>query len=344
MGVDACDCPFEVGQKADLQRGIVNYRLEGPSGAPLVVCLHGLNASLASFTGLSAALQEKGLRMLTFDFYGFGLSAIPRGRFETSLYVEQLEALLTFLEEPSVHIVGFCLGGLVAAEFALQHPSRVQKLLLIAPAGMGPRSEAPCGTFLFGCLRRRIRGSLLLAVARCLTWSCARPTRYYLRGKQLGMCTPDVRKPNSAEALAAAQKIADRFVWSWPQSATSFLRGLRDMPLWREDFEDSIRKLAASQVPVLFLWGTEDNVMPYDEAQDLVEELFGPRGSSCILISGAGHGILSEKQDVPQVAHCACSWFVDSQDPNWRDYIAGFTLHTAGAEPSAPELVGALAV
>ena len=45
------------------------------------------------------------------------------------------DALLDALELERVHLVGYSLGGWIAAELAIFYPQRLQSLTLITPAG-----------------------------------------------------------------------------------------------------------------------------------------------------------------------------------------------------------------
>jgi len=336
--------PFLEGRRAQLSKGEVNYRLDGPPGAPVVVCIHGLNASLASFETLGAALKERGLQVLTYDMYGFGLSAAPRGRLNPALFVLQLQELLEFVQPTPegesaarVHIVGYCLGGIVATEFALRHPNRVGRVLLIAPCGLSPRSEAPCQPLLFNCLRRPCRGALLMGTATCLAWCCQVPGRWYLRGKVWDSCVPDVREPEAEHFQEYGRLNTQRVAWALSRSVSSCLRGLRDMPIWREDFSSTYEQLADSQIPVLFMWGGDDQVVPWAEVEEELSRVFGPKGSvSCIHIDGGGHGIILDPADVIKVATCAAAWFNDSNDPNWHQCLLTHALKAPGQEERTP--------
>mmetsp|Transcript_11571 Transcript_11571/g.25446 ORF Transcript_11571/g.25446 Transcript_11571/m.25446 type:complete len:378 (-) Transcript_11571:269-1402(-) len=338
-------CPYDKGQTARLSQGKVNYRLEGPAGAPIVVCLHGLNANLSSFMYLGPLLVEEGFRVLTFDFYGFGLSSSPLGKRDASFYAKQLLDLLDFIWQqendpptamPPVHIVGYCLGGLVATEFALQYPQRIARLLLVAPCGFVSRKQAPCQPLLFGCLRQPCRGAFFLGLVSCLAWCCQCPVRFYLRGKELDAMSPDVRDPDSEFCKAAARRNTNRYAWSFPRSLISCLRGLRDMPIWREDFHETYARLAETKVPVLFLWGDDDGVVALDEAREALTSLFAPKQRSCIVLEGAGHGLIGDSEDVPEVASCAASWFRDAQSPSWLKRLRGSRIGAEANEENNP--------
>lgn len=58
--------------------------------------------------------------------------------------VEQLHTYLDqFVQTPPYHIVSSSLGGKVAIEFAMKHPSLVSRLVLICPSGMGDEERLP---------------------------------------------------------------------------------------------------------------------------------------------------------------------------------------------------------
>lgn len=161
------------------------------------------------------------------------------------------------------------------------------------------------------------------------------------------MFTPDARDPDSAVMKAHSRKATERMAWALPKSLVSWFRGLRDMPIWREDFADRFELLADSKVPVLFIWGDDDGVVPHSEAKDLMQEIFGPAGASCILVQGGGHALILDAQDIPQVSNCAAAWFLGSQDPNWLHCLNAFSLKASRGDvavPPAAEVVGASAV
>lgn len=106
----------------------LHYRSLG-HGEP-VLLIHGLGGS-----GVDWALQipalERRFRVIVPDLPGCGSSSPPRGPHSIAGFASALWSLLDRLDIPRVNIVGFSLGGAVALEMALQHPTHVPRLALI---------------------------------------------------------------------------------------------------------------------------------------------------------------------------------------------------------------------
>ncbi len=83
-------------------------------------------------------LQEFSLenRVIALDLRGHGLSDQPASGYEMSRTLEDLEIALTLLKvKNKIVLVGHSFGGAVATEYALKHPDRVERLVIIATAG-----------------------------------------------------------------------------------------------------------------------------------------------------------------------------------------------------------------
>jgi pimeloyl-ACP methyl ester carboxylesterase len=82
--------------------------------------------------------------LLVYD--GAALHQRIRARLPVSVayLVEQLHAYLEARVPPGpCHLVASSLGGKVAVEYAVQHPDRVGRLVLLSPAGMGDQERLP---------------------------------------------------------------------------------------------------------------------------------------------------------------------------------------------------------
>jgi pimeloyl-ACP methyl ester carboxylesterase len=110
----------------------VAYRRKG-AGEPTLF-LHG-----AGFTRmwlpLYEALSER-VDLIAPEHPGYGETEMPEwlDRFED--LVIHYDELLDALELDQVHLIGYSLGGWIAAEFASFYPKRLSSLTLVTPAGL----------------------------------------------------------------------------------------------------------------------------------------------------------------------------------------------------------------
>lgn len=101
-------------------------------GTPLVM-LHGMAGCRRDWDRLVAALPAD-LATLRYDLRGFGESASEDLAYS---HADDLLALLDALEIDRAALLGLSMGGGVALNFALSHPERVSRLVLISPAMIG---------------------------------------------------------------------------------------------------------------------------------------------------------------------------------------------------------------
>ena len=75
-------------------------------------------------------------RVIAIDIRGHGLSDKPGGGYEMSTIVADIASALDVLRvDTPIVLAGHSFGGAVATDFALAHPERVERLILIATAG-----------------------------------------------------------------------------------------------------------------------------------------------------------------------------------------------------------------
>lgn len=118
------------------------YELAGPEGAPVLVLIHGLGLTRATWEGHLPALAPR-YRVLSYDLYGHGQSAPPPEIPSLRLFSEQLRALLDTLRIDRCAVVGFSLGGMINRRFAIDHAGRVAALgIFNSPHERGPQAQA----------------------------------------------------------------------------------------------------------------------------------------------------------------------------------------------------------
>jgi pimeloyl-ACP methyl ester carboxylesterase len=120
----------------ELQGQLVHLRDVGPRDDPVpIVLVHGTSASLHTWEAWALALQAK-RRVISFDLPGFGLTGpSPQADYRPDTQTRFVLDLLDALKVQRFAMVGNSMGGEIAWRAALMAPARVDRLVLIAPAG-----------------------------------------------------------------------------------------------------------------------------------------------------------------------------------------------------------------
>jgi pimeloyl-ACP methyl ester carboxylesterase len=115
-------------------RGFVNlayWEWDGPPGAPVVLCVHGLTRNGRDFDFLAEALAPR-FRVVCPDLPGRGRSdwLDDASAYSFPYYLAVLGALYARLDAPFIHWVGTSLGGIIGMLFAALPKSPVRRLVL----------------------------------------------------------------------------------------------------------------------------------------------------------------------------------------------------------------------
>jgi 4,5:9,10-diseco-3-hydroxy-5,9,17-trioxoandrosta-1(10),2-diene-4-oate hydrolase len=216
---------------------------------PALVMLHGggPGASAWSNFGRNLPVFAEQYRTLLVDQPGFGHSDKPEitGQFFT-FSADALVGLLDTLGIERVHLVGNSLGGGTAVRFALRHPDRAGRLVLMAPGGLGVNVFAPDPTegikALYGFTAPPGPSKEKLAkFLRTLVFDQSLVTDELIDERYQVAADP--------ESLRAMASMGKSFT-----SPETFEEGM----LWREAYKLRQR--------VLLVWGREDRVNPMDGA------------------------------------------------------------------------------
>ncbi len=120
-----------------LRNGVTHYRRFGLETGPLVVCVHGLTTPSFIFEAIAEAYVKNGYRVLVYDHYGRGYSDRPAVLQNRAFFVHHLEELLDALgEDGNFDLIGYSMGGWIATAYGADHPERLNRLILLAPAGI----------------------------------------------------------------------------------------------------------------------------------------------------------------------------------------------------------------
>jgi pimeloyl-ACP methyl ester carboxylesterase len=107
----------------------------GDPSLPGLLLLHGTGGHWETFAPNLGALSEH-FHCVAVDMVGNGFSDKPDYDYEIEVYVRQMLAVLDHFGMAHANLVGMSLGAWVAARLALDAPERVDRVVLMSPAGL----------------------------------------------------------------------------------------------------------------------------------------------------------------------------------------------------------------
>lgn len=125
------------GRTAEIAGINTNY-LEDGTGAP-VVLVHGSGPGVSAYANWAKTIPvlAQHFRVIAPDVAGFGIS-IPSddAAYSLDFWVSHLIALLDHLKIERASFLGNSFGGGLSLALAVRHPDRVERLMLMGPAGL----------------------------------------------------------------------------------------------------------------------------------------------------------------------------------------------------------------
>jgi pimeloyl-ACP methyl ester carboxylesterase len=107
---------------------------------PPLIFLHGTAGSWENFA-LNIAAHAEHFHCFAFDMIGSGLTDKPDYDYETQHYVEHLVDFMDAVKIERASMIGVSLGARVASRFAIDHPQRINKLILLSATGYFPARQ-----------------------------------------------------------------------------------------------------------------------------------------------------------------------------------------------------------
>ena len=106
-----------------------------------VLLLHGFDSCFLEYRRLTPFLKNNN-KLIIPDLYGFGFC--PRSndnKYGFKYLMKHLNSILSYLSENEpIGIIGASMGGALALELARQNPKKINKLLLLSPAGLAGKN------------------------------------------------------------------------------------------------------------------------------------------------------------------------------------------------------------
>lgn len=225
------------------------------SGDP-VVYFHG-----AGFTGRWLRFHEAlsdGADLIAPEHIGFGATPFQewlQGFDDLVLHYDDLRRALG-LER--FDLVGYSMGGWLAAAYAIAYPEQVRTLTLITPAGVKPPGRPPMLIDLFGAEPEALFGAIFNDPAN------------------IGEIAVDLTDLDNIAAFYDEFTTVARLIWN---------------PRWDRSM---IRRLRRVSSPTLIVGAENDRVIPDEACEVYAEHIAGARVER---VPGTGHGIVIEQPE-----------------------------------------------
>ena len=113
---------------ADVNRTRIHY-VSGGAG-PAVVLLHGWPFTWREWRGVMPALAKAGFAVIAPDLRGMGDSARPSEGYDKRTVADDIRQIVQGLEIHAVDLVATDIGTMVAASWALHHPTEIRRMVL----------------------------------------------------------------------------------------------------------------------------------------------------------------------------------------------------------------------
>lgn len=230
--------------------GVSTHVFDVGQGPP-VLLLHGYGDTADGWRHIVPELLREH-RVIAVDLPPFGRSGTPRGPALIDFYRDFFPQLYRRLELERATIVGHSLGGAMALQMALEEPGMVERLALVAPAGLG--SSPPWWWHLTA--GRWLPWQLLLSIPSPVTTPAIR------RGMSFFL---DWRLFHHSRGMASeAGRLLD--LHANRRSLASLLRAGR---LLIDGYTGTLLEQASEElrVPVLMVWGRYDGLAPVEHAR-----------------------------------------------------------------------------
>ena len=238
------------------------YREVGPRGDTPLVLLNHWGAVLDNFDPRIVDGLATRHHVITVDYRGIGGSG-GLAPLTIDEMARDVIALIRALGHPTVDLMGFSLGGMVAQDVVLKAPDLVRKLMLTGTGPAGGKGISKVGAV-----------SWPLILKGLFTF---RDPKTYL----FFTATANGRSAAKAFIARTKERKVDRDKGPTPRA---FLRQLKAIHAWGRQLPQDLSRI---RIPVLVANGDNDIMVPTPNSHDLARRI---PGAELVIYPDAGHG------------------------------------------------------
>jgi len=235
------------------------HYLEAGAG-PDVVLLHGLGGDSSHWAFNINALSHR-FHVIVPDQIGFGMSDKPLINYRVGTLVDFLDKFFAELNLNRVTLVGNSFGGWIAADYTIEHPDKVTRLVLVDSAGFALPKDFDMQQL--SALNPSTREQMRALAGRVIYNS------------ELFVNEAMIDLMFTRHLTAGDGFTIDKLIGSLGRS---------------EDVLDN--RLGKIKVPVLIIWGKQDGLLPLSDGERFKKEITGAR---LIVFDQCGHAPMVEQ-------------------------------------------------
>ncbi|TFF93021.1 MAG: alpha/beta hydrolase [Promethearchaeota archaeon] len=250
----------------------LNYIVKGEAKGETLVLVHGFGTKLQGWH-FQIEFFKNLMKVIALDNRGVGKSSRPDQPYTMDMFVEDLNALLEYLEiEEKIHLCGISMGGMIVQHYALKYPEKLKTLILCATSG---RLEQGFHKMVDG-LKKMEPLTPEEKIMELLPFLFSRKYARTLK--------------KDAELF---NFLKDDVVFIVPARGPTRIKDYENQASAIET-HDTSNLLDKIEVPTLILGASKDRLVPLPNQQVLHEKIEGSRFE---IIEGAGHGFTIEQPE-----------------------------------------------